>query len=104
MQQFPFLLFTSFVCLEADRVYLQRRLHLLIFYLLKYFMHAVLIRPASIFIPHTELFAHESARSILAVCNFPGGCPALIFLISLSLYAPAQMPDTLFKQVGLQGM
>lgn len=64
-------------------------------------MHAVLIPPVSIFIPHTKLFAHEGARTILAMCNFPGGCPDLILLISLSFYAPAQMPNTLFKQIRL---
>lgn len=67
-------------------------------------MRAVLIRPASIFIPRTKPFAHNSAHSILAMCNFPGGSPALILLLSLSVYASAQMPKTLFKQVGLQWM
>lgn len=89
----------TFLDLRADRLYLRQRLHLLIFYLLKYFMHVVLIGPASIFIPHTKLFAHEGAHSTLAMRSFPGGRPAPILLISLSLYAPAQMPNTLFKQV-----
>lgn len=93
-----FLLLSSFLSLRDER-----ELHLLVFYLLKYLTQAALIWPPSIFSLHTELFAHKGTRSILAICNFPGGRP-LVLLISLSFYASPQMPNALLKQVSLQWM